>query len=265
MHLFDWMFIILALAALAAAVFVFTTIKPLGRQTYDLANIAEGETPKGHITLLPDVQIPCGTTGERMYFVAKRGARPNSGTLAGAGDKPLGIWYDSTDMAVPGGGIVSILTRGLVVKLLGCADGTRLVSLNSDVAQDDWLTTDANGYAKSLPAATPGIYWVFGRALQAGAAGDNIQFEPCEPRLAILNAPIYAGVIAATVASVNDIVPVANLLSTDIVVVTINTQAGAEVIKSAVPAAGQINVTLSAAATIGTTKYNVTVHRPITA
>jgi hypothetical protein len=65
--------------------------------------------------------------------------------------------------------------------LLGGTVGTQKVALNSTVALGDALTPDAAGYARTLPTAD-GVYWVFGNALQAGVAGDVIEFLPCFPK-----------------------------------------------------------------------------------
>ena len=73
--------------------------------------------------------------------------------------------------------------------LLGCGGRTRKVAVNSTVNQDDLLVADANGYAKTLPAAagTPATYWIIGSAQQAGTASGVaatptvIEFIPCLP------------------------------------------------------------------------------------
>jgi hypothetical protein len=229
-----------------------------------LANIAEGRHKHGAFTRLPAVEIPKNaTTGGRAYFLASNTGTVGQATLAGVGSIPIGVWNDSTDRGSFGGNIFTDLTIPLAIHLFGSTDETELVSINSNVALGDLLTCDANGYAKTLPA-TAGINYVFGRALQAGAAGDNIEFDPILPKPGSAFVPLYAGVMASTVASEADVLAIAGLLNTDLIVVTLNTQHAAETIVTAQAAAGQINVTLSAAASIGNTKYNVAVFRALT-
>lgn len=62
-------------------------------------------------------------------------------------------------------------------------------------------------------------------------------------------------------AATTDSITVASLLVTDVVTVTMHTQGASEVLVKAAAAAGQINLTLSANGTDGTTKLNYVVHR----
>jgi hypothetical protein len=234
-----------------------------GRIVDNLANIAEGTHKGGRISRLPDVQVPCGPNGEHKYFLAKNGSDSFHAALAGVADIPIGTFRDSTDTGAVGGGWYTDLSKPIEVDLFGSAEETKLVSINSNVNQGDLLVPDANGYARTKPAATAGVFYAFGRAQQSGAAGDNIEFDPILPEAGSGYVTLFAGVMAATVAGVNDVLAIAGLLNTDIVLVTLNTQHGAETVTVAQAAAGQINVTLSAAASIGNTKYNVIVKRAV--
>lgn len=232
-------------------------------RTYGLANIAEGRHPKGRISRFSDVEIPTGSNGSRLYLLAKNSATVGNATLCGINDIPIGTFGDTTDRGSFGGAVVSDLSIPLEVQLFGANVETNLVSINSNVALGDLLVPDANGYARTKPAATAGVVYVFGRALQAGAAGDNIEFDPVLPEAGSGFLPIFSGVLASTLANANDVVAIAGLLSTDIVHVTLQTQAAAETVVYAQAAAGQVNIHLSAAATVGTTKYNVTAFRAV--
>jgi hypothetical protein len=241
---------------------LFGWLVPRGEPMF-LANIAEGRHKEGKISRLPAVEIPHATNGTRLYLLAKNTGTVGQATIAGVGDIPIGIFGDSTDRGSFGGNTFTDLTIPLLVQLFGATIETQLVSINSNVALGDLLVCDANGYAKTLPADTAGCFYVFGRALQAGVAGDNIEFDPILPKPGSGFVPIFAGVMAATVAGVDDVLPIAGLLVGDFIVVTLNTQHGAETITTAQAAAGQINVVLSAAASIGNTKYNVAVFRAV--
>ena len=140
------------------------------------ANIAEGTRESD--SLIPDVTIPA------RYLLAKRGSDPAHFTLAGAGDRPMGVCADQSSTAgVPLPGLP------LRVDLFGCGARTKKVAINSPVNQDDLLVADAGGYAKTLPAAsgTATTYWVIGSAQQAGAASGVaatptvIEFIACLP------------------------------------------------------------------------------------
>jgi len=101
--------------------------------------------------------------------------------IAGVGDIPIGVFGDSSDIGTFGETEVSNLLSPLLVRLLGCSGiGTQLVSINSVVALGDYLVPDANGYARTLPIVA-GTYYVCGRALEAGIAGANIEFDPTLP------------------------------------------------------------------------------------
>lgn len=223
-----------------------------GRKTIGgLANTSGGAIhPNGLITLIPDVQIAT------KYLLGKIGSDAQHVDLCGVGDIPLGVIQDSTDTA----GATDLVT-GLAVAHFGSASATRKVAINSNVAKGDLLVPGAGSYAKTLPTGGQGKFYVFGKALQAGGAGDVIEFDPILPVPQSGIIPIATGVASALAASTSDTIPVTGLVVGDTVQVTLAAQGASEVLVKAIAAAGQINVTLSANATIGTTKYNYTVLR----
>ena len=140
------------------------------------ANVAEGTRESD--SLIPDVTVPA------RYLLAKRGSDTAHFTLAGAGDRPIGVCADqSSTSGIPLPGLP------LRVDLFGCGACTKKVAINSTVNQDDLLVADANGYAKTLPAAsgTATTYWVIGSAQAAGTASGVaatptvIEFIACLP------------------------------------------------------------------------------------
>jgi hypothetical protein len=112
------------------------------------------------------------TSGAVRFLVAKAGVTAGQADIAAAVDKPLGIFQDQPEAGLP-----------CVVSLIPSTPGTNKVSINSTVTNDDWLTCDAAGYARTLPTAN-GTYWVFGRAILQAAtapATDIIEFVPVGP------------------------------------------------------------------------------------
>lgn len=81
--------------------------------------------------------IPCSTLGEQAFFIV------NNSPISGA-----------TAECMPDRGVIVEITVGA-----------------ASVAQDDELTTDANGYAKTAVSTN----WVRCKALSAGAAGAQIR------------------------------------------------------------------------------------------
>ena len=129
-----------------------------------LANVAEGQSLNGLKTYLSDAVIAS------RYLICKFGTDAAHINLTAAGDLPLGVITDAA----------AAIGDPVAVALFDAASGTQKVAINSNVNYNDLLTTDANGYAKTLPTAD-GTYWVIGRALQSGAAGDTIEFVPTFP------------------------------------------------------------------------------------
>ena len=130
-----------------------------------LVNVGEGQSLTGLKTYLSD-----STFGTR-YRLGKIGSTAqNVAIINAATDKPRSIVVDEGVAGDP-----------VTCAILGATVGTLKVALNSTVAEGDSLTPDATGYARTLPTAD-GVYWIFGNALQAGVAGDIIEFAPCFPR-----------------------------------------------------------------------------------
>ena len=136
------------------------------------ANIGEGVhgDVNGGFSKLPDAAIAT------RYLFAKPGSDADHAAIAGHTDIPYGIFQDTT-LQVGG---ADDLTLPVAVRPMGAASSTRLVAINSTVALGDFLVPDDNGYAKTLPGAS-GTYYICGRALQAGQAGDTIEMDPCVP------------------------------------------------------------------------------------
>jgi hypothetical protein len=140
------------------------------------ANIAEGT--RDFFSLIPDVTVPA------RYLLTKPGSDSLHFTLTGAGDRPFGVCEDqSTTEAFPLAGLP------FRVGILGVDPRTKKVAIQSSVNALDYLTTDASGFAKSVPApitGTPATYWVLGMATEAGTASGGsyptvIEFVPCLP------------------------------------------------------------------------------------
>jgi hypothetical protein len=135
------------------------------RHRHLAANVAEGQSLTGMKSYSADAAF---ATRFRLGKIGSSASAIN--IVSAATDKPLAV---VTDEAAIG----DYITGGL----LGGTVGTQKVALNSTVALGDALTPDAAGYARTLPTAD-GVYWVFGNALQAGVAGDVIEFLPCFPK-----------------------------------------------------------------------------------
>lgn len=134
------------------------------------ANIAEG-THSGSITKLADAVIAT------RYLIVKTGSdAAHVAITTAATDVPMGIATDESDAA----------EDPLAVSVLGCGASTLKVTLGGTVAKDDLLVSDAAGKAVAL-STTGGVYWSIGVALQAGASGDVIEFDP-QPRKVIVSA-----------------------------------------------------------------------------
>ncbi len=133
-------------------------------------NIAEG-THEEFISRLPDNPI------HTYFLLAKKGSDNQHADIAAHSDIPIGVFRDVT--AAVGGG--DDLTLPVSVALFGAARETRKVSINSTVAEGDFLVPDDGGNAKTLPTSGGGASYIFGRALMAGAAGDVIEFDPTLP------------------------------------------------------------------------------------
>ena len=154
------------------------------------ANIAEG-VHQEFFSRLPDVALGS------YFLLAKAGSDADHAALCGAADVPIGIYQDTT----LGQFGATQLDMPLSIKALGAGAFTAKVAINSTVALGDLLVPAASGYARTLPAAgaTPATYYVIGRALRGGAAGDVIEIDPT---LAIVTQLPASGSFTPTAAAV---------------------------------------------------------------
>jgi hypothetical protein len=131
------------------------------------ANAGEGTTPGGKVTRRADAAI---TT---RYLIVKKGTDATHIALnAASTTQPLGVCLDEPAAA-----------EDLVaVQLLGSNVGTVKMVASEAIAVDALVYTAANGKIQDPPAASSGVAYKVGRALQA-AAGDGsvIEVEPCFP------------------------------------------------------------------------------------
>jgi len=137
-----------------------------------LSNIGEGthSDVNGGFSKLPDEAIPT------RYLFAKPGSDSDHATIATNTDIPYGIFQDTT-LQVGG---TDDLTLPVAIRPMGAASMTRLIAINSAVSLGDFLVPDTGGYAKTLPTVS-GTYYICGRALEAGQAGDTIEMDPSLP------------------------------------------------------------------------------------
>jgi len=162
---------------------------------------------------------------------------------------PIGVIDDTTDT------LNSDLTIQVHYRAFVGSGETLKVAVNSTVTAGDKLIPDTSNpiYGMTDPGNNLNR---FGIALTSGVAGGVVEFLPFPP------SRTAAGIATAAASSVNDAITVPGLVVGDVPIVSLNTIAGSELyVKSAIAAAGQINIVLNAAATSGTTKYNWAVHR----
>jgi hypothetical protein len=147
---------------------------PLARRTRNprpatsrvcFANIAEGSRQSGNITKLTDAAF---TT---RFFLVKIGSDSDHVAASAANtDIPLGVCTDEAP------GVEELVN----IALLGVANGTLKVALGGTVAAGDMLQSNGDGTAIKL-LTTTGTFYNIGRALQAGVAGDIIEFQHSFP------------------------------------------------------------------------------------
>ncbi len=137
------------------------------RPAVQFANIGEGSHWSGNKSYLPDTAMT-----NRFNLVIIGSSQNNITPSAANTDMPLGVCTDSpesTNLDVP-----------VNVALLGCANGTLKVVLGGTVNAGDLLQSNGDGTAIKL-LTTTGTFYVIGRALMAGVAGDTIEFAHCFP------------------------------------------------------------------------------------
>lgn len=147
-----------------------TNLFNLKRKVY-FANIAEGQAGEGNKSYLPDVAI-----ASRFNVVILGSSQYNITPSAANTDIPLGICTDAPDannMDVP-----------VNVAVLGAAKGTQKVLLSGTVNHGDMLQSNGDGGAITLKTTT-GSWYIIGRALRDGVAGDTIEFAPSFPLLRV--------------------------------------------------------------------------------
>ena len=92
--------------------------------------------------------------------------------------------YDSGLKLSGGTNALGVITEGGAentdVAILGTFDGILRGIASGTVAVGDKLVVDSDAKVKALPA-TAGTYTVVGVALQAGAAGELVEFAPMKP------------------------------------------------------------------------------------
>ena len=92
--------------------------------------------------------------------------------------------YDSGLKLSGGTNALGLITEGGAensdVAILGTFDGILRGMASGTVAVGDKLVVDSDAKVKALPA-TAGTYTVVGVALQAGAAGELVEFAPMKP------------------------------------------------------------------------------------
>jgi hypothetical protein len=139
--------------------------KAKNRRRARFANIAEGSRVTGNFSKLTDAAI---TT--RFQLVKFGSDSDHVAASAANTDIPLGVCTDEAPAA-----------EELVnVALLGVATGTLKVVLGGTVAAGDMLQSNGDGTAIKL-LTTTGTFYNLGRALQAGVAGDTVEFQHSFP------------------------------------------------------------------------------------
>ena len=99
------------------------------------------------------------------WLLYKRGSDEIHVTLAGAGDKALGVSPDRPKVA----------GDQLAIWLLGNHEGTLMGVASGAIAAGDLLVPAANGAISKLPAGA-GTYYVVGEALAAAVDGQYVAF-----------------------------------------------------------------------------------------
>ncbi len=148
-----------------------TNLFSLERKVH-FANIAEGQAAEGNKSYLPDAAI-----ATRFNIVILGSSQNNITPSAANTDLPLGICTDAPDAAN--------LDVPVNVAVLGAAKGTQKVLLSGTVTHGDMLQSNGDGGAITLKTTT-GSWYIIGRALQDGVAGDVIQFTPAFPILRVI-------------------------------------------------------------------------------
>jgi len=148
------------------------------RSQTHFANIGEGTYDRGYKPMIADTvwtnpQTATNAAAARFTLVIV-GAHPGSCAIGAANTEiPLGITLDQpTD---------SNLDVPVNVALLGIASGDIRATLGGTVAYGDELQSNGDGTViKAI--VTTGTWYVIGRAMMAGVAGDVIEVLHCYPQ-----------------------------------------------------------------------------------
>jgi len=176
----------LILAAFLAAVFgpmVKLAFSQNSRRRVRYNTLGDGT----HHTL----SLRADATISTKHLLVKRGSDANhAAVVASAANEPLGVCPDEADAA----------EDPVTVTLLGVAKRTVLMVAQGTIAADVDVYSYGDGTITTTPAAT-GTYWKVGKSRSAGVAGQEMEVEPCQPRLTnvVANAANLATTQAAMV------------------------------------------------------------------
>ncbi len=164
----------------------------------DFSNLAEG-VHEETISLIPDTTA-LSNMPVRFLIATLSATGAKYFTVCNATLEPIGIVWDMAPVLITSS---QLALPPLAIKLLGAVQSTRKVAINSTVGLYDFLCSDSAGYGRTLPAAgaTPSQYYVIGKALQSGVAGDTIEFDP-QPMIVRYGAA--AGTVTQTQNSITD-------------------------------------------------------------
>lgn len=139
-----------------------------GKGLVSLANSARGFWP-GHRGYFSDGLV------SRRYLLAKTGSDDRHAAVCGAGDVPIGVFTDEAEQA---GELIDVV-------LLATASETLLGHAAESIATGSFLVPAASGGLRALPAS-PGSYYIVGRALQSAEADGRVVFVPSFPTLRVV-------------------------------------------------------------------------------
>lgn len=155
------LFIILALAAIAAVCYILTPAR------LTAFNAVSSGTTEGARTFTADAAITSA------HLLVTHGSAAGYVALCGANGLP---WGPVQDEAAAAG-------DGVPVELLGSARRTLLGISAGAIAAGDRLVPAANGQIRSLTGAAAGTHYICGRALEAtSGAGEKFEFVPSFPQ-----------------------------------------------------------------------------------
>lgn len=105
------------------------------------------------------------------FLLVKRGSdAKHAAVCAAASDEPLGVCTDEATDA----------EDGIAVQLLGTVKSTVLMVAQGSINADVDVYSYGDGTVTTVPVAA-GTYWKVGKSRTAGAAGLEMEVEPCLP------------------------------------------------------------------------------------